>query len=537
MPHKLSRVSELLVTGGAGFIGSNFVHHVLGAHRPSRHRARQADVRRQPRLARRPARGSVHASCRATSATPTLVDELVAEHDVVVHFAAESHNDNSLRDPSPVPADQPDRHVHAARGRPQARHALPPHLHRRGVRRPRARRPGAVHRGHAVQPVEPVLLDQGRLRPAGAGLGALASACRRRSATAPTTTGPTSTSRSSSRARSPTCSTAIRPKLYGAGQNVRDWIHADDHSAAVLPILEQGPDRRDLPDRRRRREEQQARSSRLILELLGQPADAYDHVTDRAGHDLRYAIDSTKLRDRARLGAAVPRLRGRPGRHHRLVPRQRGLVAPAEGRDRGQVRGAGPVTMAIEFSSARRARDPDPRPAGRRPAGPRRQPRLVQGELAAGQDARARAARLRPGAEQRLVQRHGRRHPRHPRRAVGQVRLPRHRPDLRRLGRPARRAPASARCSPSSSDPQPAVFVPARRRQRLPDPGGRHRVLLPGQRPLEPPRQGRTPSSTSPTRPLAIAWPIPLEQAELSDDGQGAPAARRTSCRCRRRRP
>ncbi|MEV8274807.1 dTDP-glucose 4,6-dehydratase, partial [Microbacterium sp. NPDC077184] len=34
----------------------------------------------------------------------------------------------------------------------------------------------------------------------------------------------------------------------------------------------------------------------LILSLMGQPSDAYDHVTDRAGHDLRYAIDSTKLR-------------------------------------------------------------------------------------------------------------------------------------------------------------------------------------------------------------------------------------------------
>jgi dTDP-glucose 4,6-dehydratase len=43
---------------------------------------------------------------------------------------------------------------------------------------------------------------------------------------------------------------------------------------------------------------------------MGQPADAYDHVTDRAGHDLRYAIDSTKLRTELGLDAAVPRLRG-----------------------------------------------------------------------------------------------------------------------------------------------------------------------------------------------------------------------------------
>ncbi|GAA2567614.1 hypothetical protein GCM10009862_02880 [Microbacterium binotii] len=87
----------------------------------------------------------------------------------------------------------------------------------------------------------------------------------------------------------------IRPKLYGAGENVRDWIHADDHSSAVLTILERGvigetyligadgeKNNRDVVE--------------LILETMGQPRDAYDHVTDRAGHDLRYAIDSTKLR-------------------------------------------------------------------------------------------------------------------------------------------------------------------------------------------------------------------------------------------------
>ena len=87
-----------------------------------------------------------------------------------------------------------------------------------------------------------------------------------------------------------------RPKLYGTGENVRDWIHADDHSSAVLTILEKGrigetyligadgeKDNKSVVE--------------LILSQLGQSADAYDLVTDRPGHDLRYAIDSTKLRD------------------------------------------------------------------------------------------------------------------------------------------------------------------------------------------------------------------------------------------------
>ncbi|MCT3529656.1 NAD-dependent epimerase/dehydratase family protein, partial [Latilactobacillus curvatus] len=88
----------------------------------------------------------------------------------------------------------------------------------------------------------------------------------------------------------------IRPKLYGSGQNVRDWIHTNDHSSAVWAILTKGKigetyligadgeqNNKDVLE--------------LILELMGQPKDAYDQVKDRPGHDLRYAIDSTKLRE------------------------------------------------------------------------------------------------------------------------------------------------------------------------------------------------------------------------------------------------
>ena len=118
----------------------------------------------------------------------------------------------------------------------------------------------------------------------------------------------------------------IRPKLYGKGENVRDWIHANDHSSAVLAIIAKGrigetyligadgeKNNKDVVE--------------LILKHMGQAPDAYDHVVDRPGHDLRYAIDSTKLRDGTRLGAAVLQLRGRHRGHHRLVPEQRGLVA------------------------------------------------------------------------------------------------------------------------------------------------------------------------------------------------------------------
>ncbi|MFR3686119.1 MAG: dTDP-glucose 4,6-dehydratase, partial [Enterococcus sp.] len=88
----------------------------------------------------------------------------------------------------------------------------------------------------------------------------------------------------------------IRPKLYGDGKNVRDWIHTNDHSSAVWLILTKGKIGETYligADG----EEDNKTVMEIILEEMGQPKDAYDHVKDRAGHDLRYAIDSTKLRE------------------------------------------------------------------------------------------------------------------------------------------------------------------------------------------------------------------------------------------------
>ena len=89
--------------------------------------------------------------------------------------------------------------------------------------------------------------------------------------------------------------TGRRPKLYGTGANVRDWIHVDDHNRAVWRILEDGvagsvyligaDGERD-----------NASVLRMILALMGREPDDFEHVADRAGHDLRYAIDSAPLR-------------------------------------------------------------------------------------------------------------------------------------------------------------------------------------------------------------------------------------------------
>ncbi len=85
-----------------------------------------------------------------------------------------------------------------------------------------------------------------------------------------------------------------KPKLYGTGENIRDWIHAEDHSSAVLAILEKGK----IGDTYMigaNGEKTNKEVLELILEIMGKDKTEYEHVTDRPGHDLRYAIDSSKL--------------------------------------------------------------------------------------------------------------------------------------------------------------------------------------------------------------------------------------------------
>ena len=85
-----------------------------------------------------------------------------------------------------------------------------------------------------------------------------------------------------------------RPKLYGDGLDVRDWIHVDDHSSAVWEILTRGRIGETYligADGERSNID----VLRAILECMGRDADGFDRVRDRPGHDRRYAIDASKL--------------------------------------------------------------------------------------------------------------------------------------------------------------------------------------------------------------------------------------------------
>ena len=162
-------MSRLLVTGGAGFIGSNFVHYLVDHT--------DADITVLDKLTYAATREAIDGLDRVE-----LVVGDIADADVVEPAGGPARRRGALRRrvaqrqlaerPEPVHQDQHPRHVHDPRGGAQGRHPAAPRLHRRGLRRPRPRRPEAVHRGHAVQPVQPVLRLEGRLGPPGPCVGA-----------------------------------------------------------------------------------------------------------------------------------------------------------------------------------------------------------------------------------------------------------------------------------------------------------------------------------------------------------------------------
>jgi dTDP-glucose 4,6-dehydratase len=286
-------VKKILVTGGAGFIGSNFVHYVM---ENTDHHVTVLDALtyagNKASLEGLPAERFTFVHGNICDAE--LVDQLFAEHDTVVHYAAESHNDNSLDNPRPFL----DTNIvgtytllEAARKHDVRFHHISTDevygdLELDDPERFSESTPYNPSSPYSSTKAGSDLLVRAWVR--SFGVRATISNCSNNY-------GPYQHVEKFIPRQITNVLRGIRPKLYGAGENVRDWIHADDHSSAVMTIVDKGvigetyligadgeKNNKDVVE--------------LILTMMGQPQDAYDHVTDRAGHDLRYAIDSSKLR-------------------------------------------------------------------------------------------------------------------------------------------------------------------------------------------------------------------------------------------------
>lgn len=287
-------MKKIIVTGGAGFIGSNFVRYVY-EQRPDwqitvldalTYAGNQANLDGLDESRMIFVKGNI---CDAE-----LVDKLVADTDAVVHFAAESHNDNSLHDPRPFL----DSNIIGTYTLLEAVRKHKKRFHH--ISTDEVYGDLELDDPHKFTPQTPYnpsspysstkagsdLLVRAWVR--SFGVQATISNCSNNY-------GPYQHVEKFIPRQITEVLEGRKPKLYGSGQNVRDWIHTEDHSSGVLAILEKGKIGETYligADGEKNNKE----VVELILELMGKDNQDYDHVADRPGHDLRYAIDSSKLR-------------------------------------------------------------------------------------------------------------------------------------------------------------------------------------------------------------------------------------------------
>ncbi len=420
---------RVLVTGGAGFIGANFVRHLVD------HTEARVTVLDKLTYAASPAALADLPADRVELVVGDIadiatVDPLVAAHDTVVHLAAESHNDNSLDDPEPF-----------IRTNLVGTYVLLDAVRKADVR---------FHHVSTDEVYGDLALDDPKrftedtpYRPsspysaAKAGSDHLVRAWVRSFGVRATISncsnnyGPWQHVEKFIPRQITEVLQGRRPRIYGNGLQVRDWIHVDDHSSALLTILERGRigetylvgadgERTNLD------------VARALLRLLGRDEDDLEMVADRAGHDQRYAIESGKLRLELGWQPRYDDLEAGLAQTIEWYQRPPRLVGAAEVGHRGGVRREGHVRR-----EPRRRDDPDPRPArpAARPA--RGRPRVVRGGLATRADGAARAPGLHAGAGQHRVERRSRHDPWSPRGALGQAGDDPRRGGVRRVGRPA----------------------------------------------------------------------------------------------------
>lgn len=284
----------MLVTGGAGFIGSNFVHYTL-----KNHPEYKVTVIDKLTYAGNPDNlASILDQIEFVTGDicdAELMDRLVADTDLVVHFAAESHNDNSLSNPWPfVQTNIVGTYtiLEAVRKHDKRLHHISTDevfgdLELDDPNRFKETTPYNPSSPYSSTKAGSDHLVRAWIR--SFGVKATISNCSNNY-------GPYQHVEKFIPRQITEILEDRRPRLYGTGENVRDWIHVDDHNSAVHLILEKGK----LGDTYIIGADNDHTNNKMviemILELMGRDKNDYEHVNDRPGHDLRYAMDSTKLR-------------------------------------------------------------------------------------------------------------------------------------------------------------------------------------------------------------------------------------------------
>jgi dTDP-glucose 4,6-dehydratase len=287
-------VVNVLVTGGAGFIGSNFVRYALATHPDWRvttldkltyagRRENLHDVMDNPR----------HTFVHGDIADAPVSGPLVEQSDIVVHFAAETHVDRSIMAAGDfIRTDVEGTFVLLE----AARRAT--HL-RRFIQISTDEVYGSVPAGASRETDE--------LKPRNPYAASKAGADRLAYSYWATYEVPVIVTRASNNYGPYQFPEKVIPlfvtnaiedipvPLYGDGKNVRDWLHVDDHCRAIDLLIETGVSG-EVYNIGGGNEVMNVDLTHRILDALGKPASLIKPVADRPGHDRRYCLDTTKLR-------------------------------------------------------------------------------------------------------------------------------------------------------------------------------------------------------------------------------------------------
>ena len=281
---------RFLVTGGAGFIGSNFVRRTLSTRSDVQITVLDA-LTYAGSLSNLAGLEGKYEFVQGNICDAAVVDSLVSKADVVVHFAAESHNDNSLKSPRPFI----DTNVIGTFELIQAsvKHNVRFHhvstdevfgdLALEGTDK--------FTRDTPYNPSSPYSASKAssdhlvRAWSRSFGLKATISNCSNNF-------GPYQHEEKLIPRIISLIANGSKPELYGNGANIRDWIHVDDHNDGVWAVIEKGVIGQTYllgADNQRSNLE----VVRALLGIMGKPEDFISFIGDRPGHDLRYAIDAS----------------------------------------------------------------------------------------------------------------------------------------------------------------------------------------------------------------------------------------------------
>ncbi|EDY47187.1 dTDP-glucose 4,6-dehydratase [Streptomyces clavuligerus] len=288
---------RLLVTGGAGFIGSHYVRTLLGPGYPGCADARVTVLDALTYAGRRDNVPSAHPRLEFVEGDVCdrrLLRELLPGHDAVIHFAAESHVDRSLRSADPfvrtnIGGTQTLLSACRDAGVERVVHVSTDEVY------------GSIERGSWTE--DSPLLPNSPYAASKAGADLLARAYHQAFGMDVSITrcannyGPYQHPEKLIPLFITHLMEGLDLPLYGDGRNIRDWVHVDDHCRAVHLVLTQGG-AGEVYNIGGGGERSNIEVTEELLRLCGADRSRVRYVADRAGHDRRYSLDDSRIRER-----------------------------------------------------------------------------------------------------------------------------------------------------------------------------------------------------------------------------------------------